>query len=228
MTLPEIVPLAMARFVFAHDEPLAGQAGVVMAYAVRHAAGILLFDTGFGFGNDEVDARYHPRARRLREALAQSKIDLADVSTVVNSHLHIDHAGQNLQFPNVPIYAQPAEWQAAHEADYTILEWIDFPAAHYELVAGDHDLFPGIQVIATPGHTAGHQSLVVDTAAGRTILAGQAVYSYGEWTAAPDAREGHSRAWDRDAYDRSAQRLRKLAPARVLFAHDRRSWPRVT
>jgi glyoxylase-like metal-dependent hydrolase (beta-lactamase superfamily II) len=223
--MPNIVPLEMAEFRFADDEPLAGLMGVVMAYAVRHVAGILLFDTGFGFGNDEVEARYHPRARRLQEALSQSEIDVADVTAVVNCHLHIDHAGQNHLLPNVPIYAQPAEWQTAHETDYTILEWIDFPGARYELVAGDHDLLPGIRVIATPGHTAGHQSLVVETVIGRTILAGQAVYSCGEWTGEPGAREGRSRAWNREAYDHSVQRLRDLEPARVFFGHDRRSWP---
>jgi N-acyl homoserine lactone hydrolase len=223
--MPKIVPLEMAEFRFADDEPLAGQIGVVMAYAVPHDGGILLFDTGFGFGNDEVEARYHPRARRLREVLAESDIDLADVTTVVNCHLHIDHAGQNDLFPNVRIHAQPEEWATAHSTDYTILEWVDFPGARYELMAGDYDLFPGIRVIATPGHTSGHQSLVVDTAEGRNILCGQAVYSLGEWTGAPAAREGRSRAWDRDAYDRSVQRLRDLEPVRVYFGHDRRSWP---
>src|SRR5688572_15360082 len=173
--MPNIVPLEMAEFRFADDEPLAGQIGVVMAYAVRHYGGVLLFDTGFGFGNDEVDARYQPRARRLPDVLAEAGIDVADVAAVVNCHLHIDHAGQNALFPNVPIYAQPEEWATAHATDYTILEWVDFPGARYELMAGDYDLYPGIRVIATPGHTRGHQSLVVDTAEGRNILCGQAV-----------------------------------------------------
>jgi N-acyl homoserine lactone hydrolase len=223
--MPNIAPLEMAEFRFADDEPLAGQTGVVMAYAVRHDDGILLFDTGFGFGSDEVEARYHPRARRLPDVLAEAGIAVADVTAVVNSHLHIDHAGQNDLFPNVPIHVQPDEWRTAHTTEYTILEWVDFPGARYEVVAGDHDLLPGIRVIATPGHTAGHQSVVVDTPEGRSILAGQAVYSHGEWTRAPSAWEGRSRAWDRDAYDRSVQRLRDLEPARIYFGHDRRSGP---
>jgi len=119
----------------------------------------------------------------------------------------------------------PKEWATAHSTEYTILEWVDFPGARYELIATDYELLPGIRVIATPGHTTGHQSLVVDTPQGANILCGQAVYSLGEWTGAPAAREGRSRAWNRDAYDRSVQRLRDLAPARVYFGHDRRSWP---
>ena len=172
---PEIVPLEMAEFTFADDEPLAGQTGVVMAYVVRHADGVLLFDTGFGFGNAELDAYYKPRARRLADALAEVGVAVADVGAVVNCHLHVDHAGQNSLFRRVPIHVQPAEWDIAHTSDHTILEWIDFPGARYEQVAGDHDLFDGIRVVATPGHTPGHQSLVVETADGRAILAGQAV-----------------------------------------------------
>jgi len=221
---PQIVPLELAEFSFANDEPLAGQTGVVMAYAVRHSTGVLLFDTGFGFGNDEVDQMYHPRARRIPDVLAGAQIDVAHVDAVVNCHLHIDHAGQNSFFPNVPIYVQRDEWHVAHSEDHTILEWIDFPNATYEMRSGDYDLFPGVRAISTPGHTPGHQSLVVEAADGLTVLAGQAVNSSAEWIGEVGAREGRSRAWDRAAYDRSVQRLRALEPARVYFAHDSQSW----
>ena len=221
---PEVTPLEMATFRFADDEPLAGQVGVVMAYVVRRSTGMLLFDTGFGFGNPELDAYYRPRARRLPDVLGEVGIALGDIDAVVNCHLHVDHAGQNALFPGVPIYVQPAEWAVAHTTDHTILEWIDFEGARYEQVAGDYEPFPGIQVLATPGHTPGHQSLVVDTADGLTVLAGQAVYTSGEWAGDPDAWEGRSRAPDPAAYDRSIERLRALEPARVFFGHDRRSW----
>ena len=94
------------------------------------------------------------------------------------------------------------------------------------MVHGDHDLFDGIGIIATPGHTVGHQSLVVDMVDGRHVLAGQAVYSPGEWTGDPGAREGRTRAEDRQAYDRSVERLRELDPIRVWFAHDAATWSR--
>ena len=222
--LPEIVPLEMAEFTFADDEPLAGQTGVVMAYIVRHADGILLFDTGFGFGNAELDAYYRPRARQLGDVLASAGIGVSDVGTVVNCHLHVDHAGQNSLFAGVPIHVQPAEWEIAHTTEHTILEWIDFTGARYEQIAGDHDLFEGIRVVATPGHTPGHQSLIVESNQGRTVLAGQAVYTAGEWAGDPDAREGRSRAPDKAAYDRSIERLKALRPVRVLFGHDRSAW----
>jgi N-acyl homoserine lactone hydrolase len=220
----QIIPLEMAEFRFADDEALAGQTGVVMSYLVRHRTGLLLFDTGFGFGNAELDAYYQPRARRLPEVLAEIGVALGDIDTVVNCHLHVDHAGQNSLFPGVPIFVQPAEWEIAHTTDHTILEWIDFAGADYRQVAGDHEPFEGIRIVATPGHTPGHQSLVVATDEGPVVLAGQAVYTAAEWRGDPDAWEGRSGAPDPAAYDRSVERLRGLRPVQVRFGHDRQGW----
>ena len=148
--IADIVPLVLGEFRFAADEPNAGEAGVVVAYAVRHRGGVLLFDTGFGFGNDELDAYYRIQARRVPDALAEAGISMDDVTSVVNCHLHVDHAGQNGLFPGIPIYVQPAEWEIAHTTDHTILEWIDFPGADYRPIAGDHEPADGIRVVATP------------------------------------------------------------------------------
>jgi N-acyl homoserine lactone hydrolase len=221
----DVVALPMGEFTFAEGEPYAGQSGVVVAYAIRHPGGVFLFDTGFGFGNAELNACYQVRARALPEVLADAGINIAEVTAVANCHLHVDHAGQNGLFTGVPIYVQPAEWQAAHRPDYTIVEWVDFPGARYAQVAGDHEVAPGIRIFATPGHSPGHQSLVLENQDRPILLAGQAVYSRGEWSAIEGAREGASTAPDSEAYARSIARLRALQPRRVLFGHDRRGWP---
>ena len=222
----DIVPLVLGEFRFAVDEPHAGEPGVVVAYAVRHGRGVLLFDTGFGFGNDELDAYYRITARRVPDVLAEAGIAMEDVTAVVNCHLHVDHAGQNALFPNIPIYVQAAEWEVAHTTEHTILEWIDFPGADYRLIAGDHEPVEGIRIVATPGHTVGHQSLVVATTRGDVVLAGQALYTAGEWAGDVGALEGRSRAPDVTAYDRSVERIKALDPAQVAFAHDREVWTR--
>jgi N-acyl homoserine lactone hydrolase len=225
----DVVALPMGEFTFGPDDPWPGQTGVVVAYAVRHPAGVFLFDTGFGFGNQELDDQYKVRARDVVEELRQVGIDPADVTGVANCHLHADHSGQNNRFPGVPIYVQPAEWAVAHGPDeYTILDWIDFAGARYEHRAGDHEVAPGVRVFATPGHSPGHQSLVVETEDGPILLAGQAVYSHGEWAGIADARDGRDDlgpAGDPAAYHRSVARLKALNPKRVLFGHDQQGWP---
>jgi N-acyl homoserine lactone hydrolase len=219
----EILPMELSTFRFPEPE-LAGRRGVVMGYAVRHSDGVLVFDTGFGFGDAELDATYHPVSRRIGEALADVGVDINDVTTVVNCHLHVDHAGQNGAFPGIPILVQPAEWELAQTPDHTIRRWIEAPGTTYCQTAGDHEVAPDIRVIATPGHTGGHQSLVVEDHAGPIVLAGQACYTLGEWVGDPDALDGRRRAPDRVAYDGSIARLRAIEPVRVHFGHDRQAW----
>jgi N-acyl homoserine lactone hydrolase len=220
----DVCALPMGEFTFPEGGDYAGQTGVVVAYAVRHPNGVFLFDTGFGT-NNELAEYYKVRARALPEVLALAAVDPAEITALANCHLHADHSGQNRRFPGVPIYVQPAEWAAAREPDYTILEDVDFDGARYQLIAGDHEVAPGIRIFATPGHSPGHQSLVVDAPEGPVLLAGQAVYSHGEWSGIPGTREGATTALDSEAYARSIARLKALNPARVLFGHDRRGWP---
>jgi glyoxylase-like metal-dependent hydrolase (beta-lactamase superfamily II) len=223
--LPEVVSLELGTFQFPEPE-LAHRRGVVMGYAIRHRAGVFLFDTGLGFGNEELDERYHPVARRIGDALVDAGLAFEDVTAVANCHLHADHAGQNLAFPDVPIYVQATEWELAHTTDHTILEWVDFPDARYVQLTGDHEVFEGLRIVATPGHTAGHQSLAIETDHGLVLLAGQAAYTIDEWSGAPDELEGRTTAPDQDAYDRSLDRLHGLEPTLVHFGHDRRTWRR--
>jgi glyoxylase-like metal-dependent hydrolase (beta-lactamase superfamily II) len=221
----EIVPLDVGTFTFPADEPWAGETGVVVAYAIRRREGVLLFDTGFGFGSPELDERYHPTFRPMTDVLGEAGIRRADIDLVANCHLHADHAGQNATFTGIPIHVQAVELATARAGDYTILDWIEGPGVEYVEADGDHDLVPGIRVLWTPGHAPGHQSLVVDQADGPVVLSGQAIYGLDEWTGSP-GREGRSRARDQGAYDASVARLREVAPSRVLFAHDRRPWDR--
>ncbi len=221
--------LPMGEFTFPAGEPYGGQTGVVVAYAVRYRGGVFLFDTGFAPPPDpELDGfyrRWRVQVRDLTYELAAVGIDRTEVTAVANCHLHVDHAGQNRLFPAIPIYVQAAEWAAAHGPDYTAQVVVDFPAAHYELINGDHEIGSGIRLFATPGHSPGHQSLVIDTPDGPLLLAGQAAYSRGEWLGLADAREGATSAPDGEAYRRSIARLRALKPKRVLFGHDRKGWP---
>lgn len=227
----EVHALALGEFTFGPNDPWPGEAGLVVGYAIRHPGGVFLFDTGFvlaAAGDPDLDAFYTAYAVRPRPVLAALEaagIDREEITGIANCHLHLDHCGQNELFPGVPIYVQPAEWAIAREPDYTVGRVTDFPGARYEQVAGDHEPASGIRVFASPGHSPGHQSLVVDAPDGPLLLVGQAVYSHGEWAGIDGARDGSVNAPDATAYARSVARLRALRPKRVLFGHDRRGWP---
>jgi N-acyl homoserine lactone hydrolase len=196
-------------------------------HAVVHRDGIFLFDNGVGSGNAEIEATFSPRVRPLEDALGEQRVSLHDVTGVANCHLHFDHSGQNGRVPpGVPIFVQRTEWAMVHEPGYTVPEWIDVPGLAYEVIDGEVEVAPGLRLIPTPGHTKGHQSLVVDTAEGTVLLVGQAVQSRAEWDGAADASaSGAASAWD-PRYAASVERLRSLDPSRVHFAHDDAVWHR--
>jgi N-acyl homoserine lactone hydrolase len=220
----DVVPFDAGSFMFPDDEEYAGQEGAVVAHVLRSPDGsIFLFDTGIGVGDPGLDARYRPTERPLDEALAALGHGIGDVVAATNCHLHADHAGQNHRLAGIPIYVQRAEWEAASRPGYTVARFVDGPDLTYEVIEGDQEVLPGIRILATPGHTAGHQSIVVATKRGAALLTGQAVYSRDEWVGRA-GREGRSSAPDVNAYERSLRRLHGLAPTTVHFAHNRSTW----
>jgi glyoxylase-like metal-dependent hydrolase (beta-lactamase superfamily II) len=225
-----IFPLMMANLTLPAGERWPeGKPFPVVAHAIAHRDGVFLFDTGLGSGNAEVDELYAPERYPLEAALAAKGIAMADVTAVANCHLHIDHAGQNALFPGRPIFVQRREWAMVWEPDYTIPEWVDVPGLAYEVLDGEAEVAPGIRVVPTAGHTPGHQSLVVETAEGTVLVAGQAVLTRVEWTGeAAEELSGEPSEGEegRDDYTVSVRRLRDIDPVRVHFVHDPAVWDR--
>ncbi|GAA3750361.1 MBL fold metallo-hydrolase [Streptomyces tremellae] len=198
----------------------------VLAYLVRYGEELILFDTGIGRADAETEAHYRPRRRPLREALAAAGAAVGDVSLVVNCHLHFDHCGGNPLFGGTPVLVQSTELAAARGGGHTVEELVDFPGAVYEEVAGEVELRPGLRVVPTPGHTAGHQSLVVRQGDGTVVLAGQAHDFASDFASAHLARTA---ALDGVApplppYPAWLDRIAGLDPRRVVFAHDCSVW----
>jgi glyoxylase-like metal-dependent hydrolase (beta-lactamase superfamily II) len=216
-----IVPIEISTFKWPYG-PLTGERGVVVVYAVQADGRWVLFDTGIGPSHPEL-AEYETTSRPIREALVGGDVPPDDITAIVNCHLHFDHCGQNLAFPGVPIYAQVAEWQAAHQPDYTVPEWVDFEGADYRTIVGGQHLLPSVSIMPTPGHTPGSQSLVIDSPDERVILAGQACFSPEEWTGG-GVGEGREGAWNLDLYEASIAQMKQLDPDIVWFAHARDPW----
>jgi N-acyl homoserine lactone hydrolase len=197
-----------------------------LGYLVHHPAGLLLFDTGMG-SHPEVDAHYRPRRHSLHAALAAVGVRLEDIKFLVNCHLHVDHCGGNPTLAGRPIFTQRIELETAQNTpDYTLPELVDAPGLCYEQLDGEAEILPHVLVMPTAGHTAGHQSLIVRRTDGTVVVAGQShdtATAYGRDALAWQAhRDQHAQplpptpAW--------IDRLQRLDPARVVFAHDNAVW----
>ncbi len=207
--------------------PLLGKQVVVTGFLIRHPQGPFLFDTGFGQGDDETTLHYTVVRRDVVAALAEEGVPTKEVKAIANCHLHFDHGGGNHRFPGTTVLCQKMEVANARGASYTIAaDVIDYPKARFETLDGEGDLAPGLRLIPTPGHTTGHQSLVVETTQGRIVLAGQAQNFASDHAIASYARDLALRGEPHADYPAWMDRFAKLDPWRVLFAHDLAIWER--
>jgi N-acyl homoserine lactone hydrolase len=228
MTDPTVRRVDFGYFVRPAEETGTGGPRVepCLGYLVEHPAGLLLVDTGMG-SHPDVDAHYRPRRRDLDTALDTAGARARDVRFLVNCHLHFDHCGGNPALPGRPIFTQRAELDSAlHAPNYTLPELVDAPGLTYERLDGEAEILPGVLVVPTPGHTAGHQSVVVRRKDGTVVVAGQShdtATAYGSdvlaWRA---GRDGHGAPLP--IAPEWIDRLQRLDPARVVFAHDAAVW----
>jgi len=158
-------------------------------YLIHHTSeGYLIWDTGITDrlagvpGGQYVQATgqtWH-RTQTLLAALAALGIKPADVHYIAISHVHPDHVGNVEQFSQSTLILQKAEW------DYGLkLPVKPFRPEHEaQLIEGDKDLFSdgSLTILSTPGHTPGHQSLLVRLRkTGYVVLSGDAVHFKSNW-----------------------------------------------
>ena len=158
-------------------------------YLIKHAQGWLLWDTGVadavaampdGFAPADPRMTHWRRPKTLTAELQQLGVAPPDVKRLAVSHTHPDHVGNVEMFPQSMLYVQKAEydWPGANNAPRFKPE---HPVTKLE---GDADVFGdgSVTVIATPGHTPGHQSLLVKLPqTGAILLSGDAVHFRSNW-----------------------------------------------
>ena len=221
---PPISRLLLAELALPEGHPRSADGSCrVLGYVVHHPDGPIVVDTGVGRGSDLVERRYRPTVHDLVGRLAEVGVDERDVVAVVCSHLHFDHCGQNAALA-APVHVQAAEREAAARPGYTVPAWAALPEDRWRVADGDADLAEGVRLVATPGHTPGHQSVVVTGGEDVVVLAGQCTYTAAEFGAGVVAvADAHDPSWHGTALE-SVRRLRALRPTRAVFAHDEAAW----
>lgn len=148
------------------------------AFAVRSAGQTVLVDMGAGPGPHEGLGGL--TGNMLADMRAKG-VDPGDVDTVVFTHLHFDHTGWAVH-EGKPLCAKArylapeADWPMLGKVEYGFVDGSDLKslqsAGKVELVSGEKQVTPEVTLLPTPGHTPGHQSIVIVSAGQRAFIAG--------------------------------------------------------
>jgi N-acyl homoserine lactone hydrolase len=168
--------------------------------------------------------------QEIKNALAAIDVKPDSIDVVVLTHLHWDHCQNNHLFPNAKFLIQreelryaiaPLPYHAAlYEAITINMKPIWFDLTDIEVVHGDRQIADGISLVYTPGHTPGHQSVIVDTLQGKIAIAGCMVPTFENW---PDSEKDSylpsSLYVDLEQYWQSLQRIDRMSDL-ILPGHD--------
>ena len=212
----------------------------VMCFAVDTDDGVLVFDTGMHEACCGPDPVAHfgamwtvfeircPRHALVDERLRQAGYTVDQVRWVANSHLHFDHAGRNAAFPAATQYVRTRELDWAWEQSKKTRGVLAGDLAQLTADPWDYDdtfdLTPGLQLVSTPGHTPGHQALLVTFTDGRSfVCTGDAAYTL-------QAIVDHTPTGRGTDLEQSVASLHTLTSlgAEILTAHDVDQWREVS
>jgi len=211
---------------------------------ITHPKGNVLFDTGMNpdviddpegtWGLiTQVPIPAIPEMEKGQDIVSQlAELDILpnDIKYVVSSHLHLDHCGSHRFFPESVHIVQKNEIRVAfypepfQKAVYLRKDF-DHPLK-YEDIEGDYDLFGDGKVVLleTPGHSQGHQSLLVDLEnSGKIILTADCANE-------PDNMDlliVPGFCWSAESAVRSIKKLRDIRDkkgAMVIFGHSLEQW----
>ena len=158
-------------------------------YLIKHAQGWMLWDTGvpdavaaMPDGQKPADPRatHWKRPKTLASQLEQLGVKPSDVKYLAVSHTHGDHVGNVGMFPQAMLMVQKAEYEWPGPNNTPRFK----PEHPVTKLEGDRDVFGdgSVVIMSTPGHTPGHQSLLVKLPkTGARVLSGDAVHFQSNW-----------------------------------------------
>ena len=179
----------------------------------------------------------------LADQLRARGVDPADVGVIVMTHLHFDHASGVSEFPGATFVVDGREWESAttrrsltsgyHRPQFDYgFDWrtVDYDAPEIDSFASfghSVDLLGdgSVRLVATPGHTLGHQSVLLRLRGGELLLTGDAAYE----RRAIDDDVTPLFMHDEHLFRRSLRDIRRYVAqtpgAVVITPHDRLAWP---
>ncbi len=216
---------------------------------VEHKDGRYIFDTGYDCEHVKrvlpFEKPEQSEEQTIPGQLALLGLKPSDIDYVINSHYHFDHCGGNKHLTEACTVCHALELEACkcpqpfEKLGYSDLSFdpgiaaaagggeppLDIYTPKYDTLTGDQEIAKGLWLFETPGHTAGHYSLMVEVAGRRPLLfTADAIYSKKSLEMMCIA----SFHLDPVASIQSMERLKELATmhdAELFFSHDPESWP---
>jgi N-acyl homoserine lactone hydrolase len=183
----------------------------------------ILVDTGIGTLPEKYRKFYIVKRKNeedLKFQIVQHGLKPEDIDTVINTHLHFDHCGNNKLFPKAKFVIQASEFKYAlaperFQKNAYIKELFDFEA-NYELAKGEHKVTDEVFVVPTPGHSIGNQSVIAQADGKNYVYCGDA---------APIKENLERRNVPGVLYSahdalQSIDRLRTISDAFYIYSHD--------
>ncbi len=158
----------------------------ILAYLIETPNGRILYDVGCDYGKlatpelrekffaakrPEMEPPEMSEAQRIPQYLARLGLVVADVDVVFLGHLHWDHAGGLCDLPGCEVHVHGDELRGARSGrDPAVFPDELATSAQWRVQEGEYTVAPGVHAIATPGHTAGHMSMLIELPKGRPVL----------------------------------------------------------
>jgi len=174
----------------------------VIVFLVEGNGMKILVDTGMS--NTEIAHKYHhpgsyqPEGYAIPDQLKSIGIDPKEIDVVILTHLHWDHCYHLHEFSNAAFYVQEIEYEFAKKPILFYYKSYEYPELYgmtpqfdgiaFNVINGEAELFDGISVYPSPGHSIGHQTVVINTTEGPYHCCGDLVFTYENFRAVPELK----------------------------------------
>ena len=171
----------------------------VTVFLVQSEDRKILIDTGMS--STEIANKYHhpgsvqPEGYAIYEQLEKMGISCDEITDIIYTHLHWDHVYYTPMFKNAKLYAQRKEYEFALNPIPLYYKSYEEPhlgihpqweGREFVLLDGECEVLDGISVYPTPGHSVGHQTVVVNTKEGQFHCCGDLIFTYDNLKPCPD------------------------------------------